>query len=542
MKQFLRMFNGKLLFICSMLINFILILQFFGNASDELLGVFFRSDNLYLPSIYRDLFIDHNSLNGWNVNPAPNFIPEWPIYFFFNFIWDDFRIASFIYAFSNFFALSLLTVFIIKRAFGEISWGFLSVSNFAFTCFLMLFLDGYDFVTGSMFFLSAYHNGVYIMTLFSVYILFVYLEKGRNFFLPILLLVLSLIGVISDRLFLVFFTIPVLITLVFIRYQSHRKKLLIILSFGTAGALLGLFLFNLIDKGSYLTIYNVSGRIFNFGNTIKSIRLFLEHMQNFYIRGGFHRLILLLSIISAGTGIFLSIRFVFKSTGKSELNLQKLAVVLFTAMILVILFNPIINGTYLDFVNIRYNIFSFYLATSLISVGFYFLSKTSVILKYLIIVGIIFINVAFFVFILRFEARTKSLSHITNVFNYYPESAASVDSLDSNHHLKNGVADYSIAKVITMFSKKDVKVRHVHNNLAIFSHDSNNKWYLDKLNSDVTRTPVFNFIILNNFADDGSIKKIFKTRIDTIISGDIKLLRVPDFYFSPATRQPVVIE
>ena len=48
-------------------------------AAAEQLGQL-NSDQLYLPSLYRDIFVDHGSLRDWALPPAPSFFPDLVLY------------------------------------------------------------------------------------------------------------------------------------------------------------------------------------------------------------------------------------------------------------------------------------------------------------------------------------------------------------------------------------------------------------------------------------------------------------------------------
>ncbi len=42
---------------------------------------FINSDVTFLPTLYRDLFLNEGTLSNWSLSAAPYFIPDWPLYF-----------------------------------------------------------------------------------------------------------------------------------------------------------------------------------------------------------------------------------------------------------------------------------------------------------------------------------------------------------------------------------------------------------------------------------------------------------------------------
>ncbi|MCB2219986.1 MAG: hypothetical protein KQI35_06280 [Bacteroidetes bacterium] len=531
----MKFIPGKTLFTLSLLINLFLVLLFFGSASEGFLKIFFGSDCLYLPSLYRDLIVDHHSLKDWTLNPAPNFIPEWPIYFLFNYLAGDFRTASLLYGLFNFFAINLLIVLVYKNAFQGIPWLYLSFVNFAMSTFIILFLRDSEYILSGLIFLSAFHNGAFIMTLLIFWLFLKYLRSGRGYLIPGIILGLSLLGILSDRLFLVFCTIPMLTTLTLWKERQLRPKLILSICWASAGAFAGLLFFDLLEKWELMTFNSISDLLLNFRKVFESLHLFSQQLQIYIQRGGFTRLIVLGSAASLFTGMILSIRLIFSKKSRL-LPLAKVGIILLTSFILLVLLNPIVNGSYLDITGIRYNIYSFYIALSLISVFFFYLSNNRKIFLYLFNGAAIVIPAVILIYALSFEVQKKALANISKVQDYYPGIAAKVDSLSVLYNLKCGISQYQKAKVVTMFSKENVNVRHVYWDLSPYLHVTNIRWYIGEKSENGQSSPIFDFIISGD-GIDSSISNYFNGRIDTIYPGDPIILKVPDFYYSsPSPR------
>jgi hypothetical protein len=101
-----RTSNNKLFtrFLCILIfiLNLVLIIVLFSRLSPNDLKIYFNSEALYLPSLYRDLFIDHNPLIGWHLNPALGFFPDVIVYFILMFFSGNFILASILFSILQF--------------------------------------------------------------------------------------------------------------------------------------------------------------------------------------------------------------------------------------------------------------------------------------------------------------------------------------------------------------------------------------------------------------------------------------------------------
>jgi hypothetical protein len=535
----MKFINGKSLFIFGFLINLYLIVLFFGNESHGFPLMFFSSDCFYLPSLYRDLIVDHNSLNGWQLNPSPNFFPEWPVYFLFNYLSGDVRTASFLFALFNFFGISLLIVMVYKTAFQGISWLYLAYVNFALSSFLLVYLVNGEYILSGLIFLSAFHNGVFIMSLTCMWLFLVFLNKGKNYWIPGILFLLSFLTTVSDRLFLVFFTLPLLSTLVLWKERSLRPKLILTICWSAAGTIAGFLVFSILERSQALSFTNVSGRIFNFEKIPDSFSFFASQMWSYVTQGGFKATIILISTAALVVAIVLSIRIIFSR--KCFLPLQaKVAIILLTSFIMLVLLNPVINGTYFAVVLIRYNIHALYVAITLPAVFFYCLLQNRKLVRSVLLITAIIITISQLVYAFSFQSPKQAHINFSKALDYYPERIAKMDALVDVYNLRNGISEYQFAKQTTFLSKKNLTVRHVYPNLSIYNHVSNRKWYIGEPDSSGVPSPLFNFLIVGETLDSLSIRQVFGQNIDTIYRGKPMILKVPDFYFSSSTQMPVI--
>lgn len=107
------------------------------------------------------------------------------------------------------------------------------------------------------------------------------------------------------------------------------------------------------------------------------------------------------------------------------------------------------------------------------------------------------------------------------------------------NHLKYGIADYWYAKVITMFSKNNLRVYSVYPSLMLYQHNANIHWYFGG-NRGKYNHPVFNFIVEGNFEGNQYIEELFKDKIDTLRLQNVTLLKVPEFKFDDVHKKPLL--
>jgi len=81
MKKVRHFFINNYWFITGILLSVVLILLWFSSLGENQFLILFSSDALYLPSIYKDIFVDGNSMQGWTFNPAPNSVPDMLLFF-----------------------------------------------------------------------------------------------------------------------------------------------------------------------------------------------------------------------------------------------------------------------------------------------------------------------------------------------------------------------------------------------------------------------------------------------------------------------------
>ncbi len=270
----------------------------------------------------------------------------------------------------------------------------------------------------------------------------------------------------------------------------------------------------------------------NFNNIIPAFQSFIETVNMMLFSGSSVTVLVVLSFISLLLGSYFSIVYVIsKRKLFADSSIEKMPVVLFTSCIISVAFTPVVNGTFSGLSHLRFNIYAFFVALSMLVVLLHLFFRNKNTFSTIGNAIVTFIVVAAFVFVAAREIRGSSYTGLKNVFNYYPEKVSIVDSIAKHHNLQFGVGKYWDAKHITMFSKENVRIYTVFDNLGPWFHVTNQNWFFQN-GKGIYGNPRFNFILLNNFTPQENYFELFGNSADTVRSGNVKIVIVPEFGFN----------
>ena len=529
--------HQKIFFIISILINLILTIIIFATINEKQIYIYFNSDTLYLPSIYKDLFIDKSGLAGWYLNGAPNFLPDMLLFFAISSFFNHFIPACFAFSLVQLTIILFLLSVLYKVIFKSINYNHLSLAVLLMTLFSLVTLVNNDFVYTFYLLSISYHLGAFIMFLISFILLFNYLNFGKNKHFYILF-ALSTLSIINDRLYLIMFSIP-LFALIFIAFIQieNKKRFYKVLIMNIISILVGLFLFRMLRLSGYIHIISLSWKVFNFSNIIPALNIFIEqhfhYLKEFDVRG----IIDILFILSFAIHLYLLIKNIILVIKNKEFNKSEfIYLLLFIPVLFIILITPIINGNYVSWALLRYNIYSLYLGIFSYAYLIYKLNfKTRLKANYIsfIVIALIFVES---IFIIKKISNNNISEGLNNFMTYYPESVKCIDQLSNKENIKYGVSEYWKAKYITMFSKEDVRVYTVLDNLTVWYHVVNQNWYYQNKKGKFGN-PEFNFIISNGLNDEILLEQL-GIPIDTITCNNLTIFKYPQFQFDKKTRKP----
>jgi len=530
---------NKIVFVISFLLNLIFTLQVFAGITGYYLDYFFSSDALYLPSLYRDLIVDKSGLNGWYLNLAPNFIPEWPIYFVIEAITSNFRLTHVLYATISVLFIMILTTAIFKRVANNWNPGIFSIFNYGLSIFLLICIIDGDFISTSFILMSGFHAGSFLMSLLSYYLFISYLKTKKTSFI-ILLCATIFSGIISDVLLLALFILPSMFSLVYVRNQEYGAVIFRSTIVIAASTLIGLVIIYLSKSAGLFSIDSHMNRLAIISGILPSLNSYLDTLRYLFMKGGITSIMMGISSLGLGSGVFLLIRYLLQRSYNNNTNtLEKLVVLIFTSTIILVAVFPVLNGYFKGFAHLRYNYFSFYYAIFLFCFILIIMAdRWSWFIKllrnfsYLIALLLIMI-------IIRTEFANSSIQGIKRTIHYYPEKVALIDSLATRYDLKYGVGSYWNSKYTTMFSKSGIRIYCVLSDFRPWYHVVNSNWYLQNGKGRHSDSR-FNFILLEDYTLHEKTIKFFKGQIDTISLSYINIGLVQEFRFDNK-RQPHLV-
>lgn len=510
----------------SFTLTLLLILTLFGAFDDSDYRYFFSSDTLYLPSVYQDLFVDGNTLKGWELNPAPNVFPDMIFYSILMFlVGGKFMIASLLFAIIQYYFILFLIYKLARFKFSKRKTLInLGVGNLLLTLFFLNYFESGNLRLAFQLLSNSYHLGSFVNTLLAVYLVLSYI-KAKSIWKLTMFSLLIILASFSDKLFIAYFTgislVVYLFTGVLNKFRFPRAiNLLSIITI--LSSVIGYSFYSFIPS-SYLTFgtpYSTSAtmesRILSFKNQwFHFYQIATETWSGFFII-----LFLLITIIG-----LVIIFFKTYSQKNSSFWISSILLIYFVGLI----FIPSITGSYIGLDCIRYNINLYLLAFIVLPfIGSHFSFQ-----KLIIPVSSIFVVTYFTVVIFNFS----SLKNITNYGSHYPEVTETLDELKREYNLKNGISEYWYAKFNTMFSQENLKVYSTHFNLRGYYHVTNLNWFYS--NSDGS-TAVFNFVVAENEITVEGVKKVFDN-VEVITKNGLTICLTPDFIFDKDSQLPVLV-
>ena len=528
---------NKIFFGISILVNVFLCIYIFSAINRNQVHIYFSSDNLYLPSIYRDLFINHNSLAGWHLNGAPNFFPDMFLYFTIRSFFHSFIPAAFTYSLVQLMILLTLLSILYRQFFPKIGYMHLGIGVLLMSLFLVETLIDHDFIYTFYILSISYHLGAFIMALLALILTIRFFRKGKWPGLLTLFL-LSCVAIMNDRLFMSMYSIPlmVLAVLLFKKDDFHSRlwKLLVtvLLSVGT-----GMLFFYLLSYHSPVNIIDLGWKVFQFDNILTSLKVLLGQHRDYLSRLDIRGVIDVLFLVSLVLHVVLLVKKLRRYFRGEFYRINELIyLLLFVAVTLVVLFMPVINGSYLAPSLMRYNVYSLFFGVFSFSyLAMKFEEKFRNGLKVIwLTAGLL--GLSSIVLITGEFLKNDVKTGLSGFMHYYPGEVACLDSLAREYHLKNGVATYWKAKYITMFSKEDLRIFTAFESLAPWYHVMNENWYYYEDGSHHTPRP-FNFVIMDNISPE-SVGRYLGTPKERLHCGDDEILVFPAFYYDRKTRRP----
>ncbi len=532
----------RILYFLSFLLSVLLILIFYSQQQGWNLNYLFNSDILYFPSLYKDLFIDQYRPEGWYIPGSPGFFPDMALYFIIMGLAGPTVISSCLYSIVQFLLIMLLFNTLIRIVLPTGNLYMLTLVNSLFGLLVLAGVYGDSYLITFHVLSNTYHLGAFVNALIALIFSFCYLRYRKDLYF-FLLLITILLAVLSDRLFLILYTVPFLLALV---PWLRRENLALTLKFFGANILvplLGIIILRLIRLYSGIHLHQLYSDI-SMQKMLSSFQVLMQQMKGYILKWNLFSFVLIGSLIfTTGLLIFLIAvrREYIKSSAISGQRSLHLVFLIFSLLFMLVVFwAPVLLGDYPSGAKIRYIIFVFYYAMLVAVPILSIIWRPGPALNKLPVYASVTL-VTVLIFLAGIKCTDRDFSRgLKTYFGFYPDVARCMDAMKEKYPLKHGVSLYWQAKGGTLFSREDVRLYTVYDaNLVPYKHVCNENWYYPTGYGKYD-PPVFNFII---FPEDEPLDPLYKSMGEPIareVWGDYVFLLVRDFVYSRSNPFPIL--
>jgi hypothetical protein len=498
------------------------------SADHHVWGFFFNADLLYLPTLYEGLINEGHHIRTWFLNPSMLLIPDIALFFTIHFISGDAIVSLFSFGILQHLLMFLAIVVVFRQLYKEQSWFLAAVSSLLIQFFLAGSVLSREFIFAAFGLGSTIHTGAFVMTVFCIGLTLQYINQPKKSTL-IFLFVLAVLSLISDRLFILMYVIPVMLVsgLMIIRFKKKSHIVLVITMAITLAFGIWLHDFLVWKLFKLLNLPNIS----DFSKIVPSFLLMMSQLGKHIQLWNAHSLIIILSLVSYIMHFAVIVRQFSRKAFHSILTYYVMFSVIF---ITGIFWMPVLTGTYTGIDILRYNMGAFYLSilNAPFIFAYYFFDRQS---------GFSAIKISKAVFVAGLAVMIIiGVSHISkpglkSFFDFAPRYVKELDHIAEQEELLYGVANFWYAKPITVFSKKGLKVYHTFDQMVPHYHSTTRMWYLDE-------SHVFNFAVLSSFKDKSVYREYLDHEGRIVKYGNTEVLILPPFKFNQYTGRPYFIE
>lgn len=444
-------------------------------------GFFYNSDALYLPSLFRDLFIEHGHITNWFLPQAPCFFPDMLLYFLTRVFVTNFHLAIVFFAVIQMSTFMLGLIWLNRRMSGR---------QPVVQCALLLvgalfFLQGSK-ISGNrpeleFFFMtisSTYHFGILLFGIYLVALLMRGLDQEFSrkrlvwsLILPLAILVLSTLTVASDRLFIFQIILPLLPALLFL-FLIGRLTWMRLVAFAMPLALavpLGVALARRMAFMIVRTPDIVFGpaAISQASSGIWSWSAQLIHN---------YPVLTILWIMFMTGSLLIAMGAIYRASRQESVSRQYLLFFVFCLMSVAINIAAMVFTGYRE---TRYCLPALIIPTffgwPLMLGG---LRRVTAFMERFWIHHAAALVLAIYLLTLMSAGSPKSrFAALAEWRDFYPDRVKGLDNWARQRNLKYGISDYWNARSITMLSKTDLHLVHVNPSLRPYLWINNRTWY-----------------------------------------------------------------
>lgn len=520
-------------FVCAF-ISVFSILVFYNNLEPSNINYMLNSDILYFASVFTDIFIDGNSFANWSVPGAPGFFPDMLFYFLLFAVFKNVALSSMVFAILQFYTVIFLFAYIIKLVTGINNKFLIYAVTLFYLLFVVVGIFGNGFIITFHVLSNTYHIGPFVNSLLSLVFMFKYFNHQKIKYL-VLLLLTGIIAIISDKLYIVMFTVPALFSVIVMYNKSNLKQNSLILGTILTQIVLGVTFFNLLKLSGFLTIRDYSVAQISVPKMLSSAQLLFSQLYGYFKTDIFLSLIVLIPLVTFITLLVQLFITFFLNKTQQQLNYITRLKLFVLCYMFIVFFTPVILGDYIGTAKIRYNISALYIGVLTAPVLLYQIKIN----LYKKVLAIIISGTYIFLLINLTNYSKNKNSGLKNYLNFYPQISQAVDNANNTYELKKGVATYWGSKHAWLFNKSGKKIYTAnptgYANLWIVC---NSDWFFK--NNPATNN-VFNFVILNKSEDTTLLISNMGAYKKLIDFNDYRVFIYPDFIYNPNTKAPVFI-
>ena len=485
-------------------------LWFYSLTKQQFLSLF-DSDYVFGYLFSKSMLIEHASIKTWDLGTCTFLFPNIFIYAFLFILTKKVVVTHLIFGVIQITGLAYLLRKIGSTIFEEISNTSLLLIDLGLVLF---FIQPNVLYTKQLF--VPIHTGVFIIGVLSLLFVFLYYKTNRSKYL-ILVAILSLLSVVSDKMYLEFFTLPGCSISVVLILNKKRKGLVILLYVFTS-AILGELLYRLFIYKHWFAMTELP---LHLSLSWEALHTYISILKK-SLQGNW--LMLFFFLFSMIIWIIECIRLVRVGLVSRLTNIRDLFGIYYLSFFGITMLSPIMFNVFFSVESIRYICFAPFI--SLVFIPFYiqyFISKNPI-YKYAIIFTYSFVLLCFIIYCLR-NIQLKPL-------DYRPDNVTFIDGMVSKYSLKNGVAGYWNSNYYNAFTHSLTSIHATSEQLNTYELlCDKRKFYV---NTQSIKT-LYTFLYPTLYFKNAFIKAFFADDLHLISNGKDSLFKTSEFYFDIAT-------
>ena len=216
---------------------------FYSGSFHKGLHALYNSDNLYLPTLFKNIFDEGGNFTDWYLTPAPYIFPDMLVYFIMNYLTQNEFHAMFLFVITQMIFVFILMNLIFREFFS-------SQKSFLYAIISITFLYAIPSNLTTILMFTGFHMGAFISGLALVYLVVLSIKESNIYKIKSFIrmsLLISLI-VLSDKIFIVQFVVPTIVTLIimWLMKSISFRKVFIISSVIIISTGLGMLLYDIL--------------------------------------------------------------------------------------------------------------------------------------------------------------------------------------------------------------------------------------------------------------------------------------------------------